>query len=242
MQISPLVIPPGAVKLLPWARVVSPHQHTFHSPRAALIKCGKPFETLVSHPLSLSHAQHGPSSRPASLPHRVCSSSQWQDASRKAPRWNGRWFGFHHHVPSRRANRRRFVRNSVFHSKKQLKTCYVKGFMKRVLKIHIFKASWPLGAAAQASSPMIKHSATYRSATQNLDTWIQNSHTWTDSPPDYAELVTEPTHTADTQWDLDTSCKHGLWIPFNCNKWNQLILLIDIWLKWLSISSLISML
>lgn len=162
---------------------VSPHQNSFHLPWVALIKHGKHFETLVSHPLSLSHASHRSFTHPVSfLPH-LCLSPQAQNR-------RNRRFGFHGHVPPQSKQK---CCQKFFQPEKRLKTCYFESFIQRVLKMAIFKTSWLLHAGAQADlpKPSVVPCITEQS---RVDTWIQNSPPRTDSPPDYVEPGAEPTH------------------------------------------------
>lgn len=135
-----------------------------------------------------------------------------------------------------RANRR-VVRNSPFQPKKWLKTCYFKSFIQRVLKMVLFKASWPY-MLCTGRSPMTTLGARYRRT-------IQSGHVAPKLP--YTNWFTprlrgarSRAHTQLIHDAIQILPANSLWKPSNCNKWNRLILLIDTWLNQLSISTLIS--
>lgn len=153
-----LFMPRGAIKLLLSSQQTL-KQHSFHLSQVAPIKYGKLSEALVSHPLRLppctARTVLPPSfpSPPSAPPlDRIVQSSRME--------WKTVWVSWP--CTLQRANRRQLL---VFQPKEQLKTCYIKGFI-RVLKIHIFKGSWPLRAAvAQADflprSNTVPHTAAW---------------------------------------------------------------------------------
>lgn len=157
-------------KAPPVGRVVSPHQRSFHSPRVSPIEHGKLVQTLVAHPLSLSHT-HNSVLTPSfpSPPCPILLSTAGRSTQSSKVEWNMVWVSSPQTL--QKANRSSFVRNSVFQLKKQLKTCCVKGFIKRVLIIHLFKASWPLHAAAQAD--LLPWSSTVPCAAVRPRTWTR---------------------------------------------------------------------
>lgn len=157
----PVFLPCGAIKLLLSSQQML-KQHSFHFTNGTdqIWKTVWSFCISPSKPTPMHSTDHPPTQLPfsiVSVPPLCCiiQSSRME--------WKTVWVSSLCTLQG--ANRRQLVRNSVFQSKQQLKTCYVKGFI-RVLKIHVFKGSWPLRAtAAQADllprSNMVPHTAAW---------------------------------------------------------------------------------
>lgn len=225
----PVIYSQGAVKLLLCAQW-SPHTSIPSTRHERHWSNMENSETLVSHPLSLPHSS---SSHPAPLLHHVCSSPQAQN------RRNRRRFAFHDHRPPQQTGaNRRVVRNSLLQPKKQLKTCYFKSFIQTVLKMVIFKASWPLCAGGQADLPWSSSvpCTTEQPRKGHVDPKLPYTNWFTPR----LRGAKSRAHTQLIHDAIQILPANSLWKPSNCNKWTRLILLIDTWLNQLSISTLIS--
>lgn len=194
MDRLPVIYSQGAVKLLLCARW-SPHTSIPSTRHERHWSNMENSETLVSHPLSLSHSS---SSHPAPLLHHVCSSPQAQN------RRNRRQFGFHDHRPPQ--SKQEGCKKLTFATKEAIKNLLFQKLHPDSFENGYFQSFLTFMCRCTGRSPMTKLGAMYHRTTQKgtrgsktpLHELIHPQITWSQE---------QSPHTANTRCDSDTSCK-----------------------------------